>query len=146
MLGENSSSNCNFGASAKNYMSIVLEEMILDKNIVMGIKRGPISEFAYRASMFSSGRVLAADYSVVISLCVKVVHICLLSHHLDLGTVRKEQSGQEEASTMKRRVQCFVKHCHLNGLGQLLSQIDRCYWGGSVREEGRMKDEACLLK
>ena len=98
-------------------MSIVLEEMILDKNIVMGIKRGPISEFAYRASMFSSGRVLAADYSVVISLCVKVVHICLLSHHLDLGTVRKEQSGQEEASAMKRRVQCFVKHCHINGLG-----------------------------
>ena len=98
-------------------MSIVIEEMILDKNIVMGIKRGSISEFAYRASMFSSGRVLAADYSVVISFCVNVVHICLLSHHLDLGTVRREQTGQEEASAMKRRVQRFVQHCHLNGLG-----------------------------
>ena len=86
-------------------MSVVLEEMMLDKNIVMGIKRGPISEFAYRASMFSSGRALAADYSVVISFCVKVVHICLLSHHWDLGTARREQTGEEEASAMKRRVQ-----------------------------------------
>ena len=120
-------------------MSIVLREMMLDKNIVMGIKRGPISEFAYRASMFSSGRVLAADYSVVISLCVKVVHICLLSNHTDLGTVQREQREQEAASAMKRRIQCFVKHCHLNGLEQLLNQSDRCYWGGSAREEGRMK-------
>ena len=74
-------------------MSIVLEEMILDKNIVMGIRRGPISEFAYLASMFSSGQVLAVDYSVVISFRVKVVHICLLSRHLDLGTVRRVQTG-----------------------------------------------------
>ena len=120
-------------------MSIVLEEMTPDKNIVMGIRRGPISEFAYRASMFSSGRVLAVDYSVVISFCVKVVHICLLSNHLYLGTFRREQTGQEEASAMKRRVQCSVKHCHLHDSGQLLSQPDRCHWGGSVREEGRMK-------
>ena len=119
-------------------MSIVLEEMIRDKNIVMGIKRGPISEFAYRASMFSSGQVLAADYSVLISLCVKVVHICLLSNHSDLGTVQRVQREQEAASAMKR-VQYFVKHCHLNGLGQLLNQPHRCYWGGSAREEGRMK-------
>ena len=72
MLGENSSSSCSLGASAKTMLAFLGDAR--NKNNVVNIKRGHISKLAYRVS--SSGPTLAADYPVVISFRVKVFHIC----------------------------------------------------------------------
>lgn len=50
------------------------------RDSVVNIERERISKPAYRVSMSSFGPTPASDYLVVISFCVKVVHIILVSH------------------------------------------------------------------
>ena len=107
---------------------------------MVNIKRGCISKFAYRVSMSSSGPIPAVDYFVVISFCVKVGHIHLLSHPSDIGTLGREQTAQKQVSTMKSKIKGCDQHFYINNTRRLLSQPDWCYWGGSGKEGS--EDEA----